>query len=353
MVRSNVRLSAVSRFTYNYEGGFSNNFDLVRLVLASSVVFLHFDHLINEESVSEVLSNFEFISSRAVQGFFVVSGFVVFMSYVRTPDLNRYFVSRFLRLYPAYVVAVLLISVFSVVLPSCSIFHEQEWIKYFIANLSFLNFIKPNLDCLFQGNFDDTINGALWTLKIEVAFYLTVPLIYFAIDKLGSSIVLLSIYLASISYTIILEYFFSVTGSGIYDILSRQLPGQMTYFATGIFLYIYHKKLAPHFLWILPICILVIFLDLNFIQPAALGFLVIFLATAPVKKVSFSKIGDLSYGIYIFHFPIIQTYIHFKVFEGQNVIIFFLTVITTFILSFMSARLVEEPASRLKRRAFN
>lgn len=47
----------------------------------------------------------------------------------------------------------------------------MEVFKYVAANLVFLNFTHPNLPGLFESNSLQAINGALWTLKIEVMFY--------------------------------------------------------------------------------------------------------------------------------------------------------------------------------------
>ena len=63
------------------------------------------------------------------------------------------------------------------------------------ANLIFLNFVHPTLPGVFEGNQLSEVNGALWTLKIEVMFYAAVPLLAWAFRKLGRLPVIAAVYL--------------------------------------------------------------------------------------------------------------------------------------------------------------
>lgn len=83
-----------------------NNFDLLRLIFAATVCFVHADELSGYAKIgwiSQVLS-----SEVAVKAFFVVSGFLIFMSYERSSSLATYFIKRVRRIYPAYVTVILL-----------------------------------------------------------------------------------------------------------------------------------------------------------------------------------------------------------------------------------------------------
>jgi len=79
-----------------------NNFDLLRFSFAFVfVVFLVHAYAL---SGAETLSIFvHYLSSEiAVKSFFVVSGFLIFMSYENTHNVKRYFIKRLRRIYPAY-----------------------------------------------------------------------------------------------------------------------------------------------------------------------------------------------------------------------------------------------------------
>lgn len=71
--------------------------------------------------------------------------------------------------------------VFASDLTPAQYFTDSGLIKYLAANLSFLNFLHPTLPGVFQGQefVNPAVNGSLWTMKIEWALYLSVPLIYF------------------------------------------------------------------------------------------------------------------------------------------------------------------------------
>lgn len=339
-------------FKHKYRGGFANNFDLMRLFLATSVVFLHFDHLVNDPAVSALLKPTEFVSSRAVNGFFVVSGFVVYMSFDRSRKLGKYLVSRFLRLYPAYLAAILIVGSLPFVLSSCAgqDYFSPAWLRYLGTNLVFLNFLQPNLPCVFDGNFDNTLNGSLWTLKIEVMFYAVVPVLFFLIRRFGGVLVL------SLTFAFSLAYFYGMmaladtSGSGAYVVLARQLPGQMTYFSAGIFLYLYYERFAAHIAWLFPLAVALLFVPFLWIEPIALGIVIIGAAVAPKYHVDLSKIGDLSYGVYVFHFPIIQLFLQLGIFKGSHLGLFAAVLSATFFAAFLSSRLIEKPAALLNRK---
>lgn len=115
-------------------------------------------------------------------------------------DNKRYFLKRALRIYPAYFCIVLICAVMGVFFSAYS--WREYWslslLKYIAANLVFLNFLQPNLPGLFESNAIQAVNGALWTLKIEVMFYLFVPLAVMAFRKFGRLTVIVALYIASV-----------------------------------------------------------------------------------------------------------------------------------------------------------
>ncbi len=81
---------------------------------------------------------------------------------------------------------------------SAADYFSVDWLKYVAANLLFLNFIHQDLPGLFSINNLNAVNGALWTLKIEVMFYVCVPLFVFMMRKFGRWQALLSLYAACV-----------------------------------------------------------------------------------------------------------------------------------------------------------
>lgn len=342
----------MTEFPHKYHGGFANNFDLIRLILATSVVFLHFDHLVHDPAVSSVLRYTEFLSGRAVDAFFVVSGFVVYMSFDRTPNLKKFAINRFFRLYPAYLAAVLSVALLPLALSSCGggDLFSPTWWRYLAVNLVFMNFLQNSLPSLFAGNFDNALNGALWTLKIEVMFYAVVPILFYLIRRFGGGLVLALTFVAGLVYSSVLLGLAERSGSGLYTTLAHQLPGQMPYFSVGIFLYLYYERIAAHWLWLVPLALALLVPQLSWTEPVAVGVVVIAAAMGFRTHVNLTKIGDLSYGIYIFHFPIIQVFLQLNLFQGSPLAKFIAVLVTTLVVAFLSSRLVEQPSAKLKKK---
>ena len=86
-----------------------NNFDLLRLVFASSVFFWHL-HVLTQAPALELFSRV-FSASIAVKSFFVISGYLVMMSYVNSTSLWDYAEKRVRRIYPAYAAVVLVCAI--------------------------------------------------------------------------------------------------------------------------------------------------------------------------------------------------------------------------------------------------
>jgi peptidoglycan/LPS O-acetylase OafA/YrhL len=299
-----------------------NNLDCLRLILASTVALFHFNAL----TQLPALSAFDrFLSAPfAVRSFFVISGLLIFRSYTRSSSVSSYFEKRVRRIYPAYftviAIAAIALCLLSTV-PFSHYFGIGFW-KYLGANLLFLNFLAPSLPGVFQSNNITAVNGALWTLKIEAIFYLSVPIIHYLCNRLGTKRVMVAIFALSCLWKYGFAYLatrgaahglYSLDGSrNIYSQLEVQFPAQLAYFSAGILLLLYFDKLKHHFLAISVISACLYLVDHFY----AHGILDIFWISGLVFVFgfwryfgNFSKYGDFSYGVYIVHWPIIQTLI--------------------------------------------
>ena len=107
-------------------------------------------------------------------------------------------------------------------------------------------------------------------------------------------------------------------------LLAKQLPGQMSYFVVGIFSYLYFYNLMKIKFKIVLISIFILIASyyyssiFNVFYPAALGLIVIISAYSLPFFNNFGKYGDFTYGLYIFHFPVIQLFRHYNLFEQYN-----------------------------------
>jgi peptidoglycan/LPS O-acetylase OafA/YrhL len=297
-----------------------NNLDCLRLILALIVVLFHLCGLAGIHSLSGydryVPADF------AVKGFFVISGLLIYRSYVRSSSFASYLGKRARRIYPAYFTVVVFGAIalcFLSTLPVRQYFGAGFW-KYLGANLLFLNFLAPTLPGVFTSNGTLAVNGALWTLKIEVAFYLFVPVMHYLCDRFGTRKVMGALFcfsflwkygfafLASIASS---RSVYSIDGSrSIYYKLEAQFPAQLVYFSAGILLLLYFDTLKLHCRSIAGITFGVFLLDCCF-KGGVLDVVwisgVVFLFGFWPYLGNFSKHGDFSYGVYIVHFPILQT----------------------------------------------
>ena len=83
----------------------SNNFDLLRLVLASFVIISHSYPLTKNKEILSSLTNGQVdFGGLAVNSFFALSGYFIFLSLQRSKTISNYIWKRILRLYPALIV---------------------------------------------------------------------------------------------------------------------------------------------------------------------------------------------------------------------------------------------------------
>lgn len=322
-----------------------NNFDLLRLLFAGVVCLVHAAYLSDFQTLAWITGVLS--SSIAVKAFFVVSGFLIFMSFERSSSLSSYARKRINRIYPAYFVAVIIsaLALVSVSGNTYSDYFSLLWIKYVAVNLVFLNFLQQTLPGVFESNKLAAVNGALWTLKIEVTFYLSVPLFVYLFRRFSPFPLLVFFYCSSVAYSIGMTAIAERTGSPIYLELSRQLPGQLSYFLSGAFLYYFLPLFERRIVYFLIFAVTTLVVNLSFplpiLEPFALATLVIFFGLY-LYVGNFGKYGDFSYGFYILHFPVIQIFINSGWFHESPWLFLVSVILTTFIAAIAMWHLVEK-----------
>ncbi len=288
-----------------------NNFDLGRLLLAAIIVFYHCGALSHQASL-DLLAR---IDSRApVEGFFAISGCLIFASWDRCASLGDYAAKRARRILPGYFGVTLLC-----VLIALGFTHRfTDW-KFLLANASFLNFLHPGIDGVFDHAPENAaMNGSLWTIRIEIMFYFAVPIVVWLGRKLGRDRFFVAVAVLSVLYR------YAALGKlppfhHAHRELSNALPGQMSFFAVGALIYHHLPTFRRVGKWlVLPALAAYVHAELTgtyFLRPLAIPVLVLgFCFLLPEMKGP-TRWGDFSYGTYLLHWPIIQSLIRLGLFD--------------------------------------
>nr|WP_315240880.1 acyltransferase [uncultured Flavobacterium sp.] len=313
---------------YNFED--KNCFDFLRVIFCAIIILSHLYELSECASLS-FLSFFYDKGILGLQAFFIISGFLVAKSYQRTSTLKKYFIKRAKRLFPAYIFLLLLtvigMSIFSKY-GFFDYFTNTDIYKYFVWNIMFLNFMHPCLPGIFENNLLCAVNGALWTLKVEESFYIFLPFIFYLIRKTKkATVVIMIIYFLSLLYWYVMDEIFDK------PLLAKQMPGYLVFFSVGIFLNLNLKYVLKHskqlFLMAIISLLLTYFFrfQINFLYPASFGLLIIIIAYNFPLFNGFGKYGDFTYGLYIYHFPIIQLFRQYDLFNKYNAIVMAIVVV--------------------------
>ncbi len=270
-----------------------NNFDIVRLSLAIVVVFFHIGYISGANIFAHLPRYFS--GHLAVEGFFAISGFLIFASYERCLSLKDYFIKRAARILPGYWVATALCLVIAFCYGS---FHIG---RFLLANLTFATFLYPTIPGVLQSNPTSVMNGALWTIKIEVMFYILVPAIVWLCRRLNRDAVLWTLFVASIAFR---------TAFASHETLALQLPGQLSFFMIGALIHYHLPFFEKNGKWLMLGSVLLYLLHIKtgwfFPRPAAIATLTLGASLLlPVVKGP-TRWGDFSYGTYVLHWPMIQ-----------------------------------------------
>jgi peptidoglycan/LPS O-acetylase OafA/YrhL len=282
----------------------------------------------------------------AVFVFFAISGFLVTQSFEQTQGPMRYLVKRCLRIFPGYIV-VLVLTAFALgplvtTLPVAEYFRRPEPYWYVLDNAVFNINLHELPGVLFVDNAVGLeVNGSLWSLGYEFEMYLMVlALGVLRLIRLRVCVALLALGMACIHF----------------DALSF-LGGwgwMLGFFAAGMAIYkmrdlrIFHPNIA---LFAALGLILSGVYQGAFIQlfPIFGCYLALYLALHPrLPVIPAARFGDLSYGLYIYGWPSQQTVIWLMHGHAQWWQVFVLSSLLAGTLAFLSWHLIEKRALRLK-----
>jgi peptidoglycan/LPS O-acetylase OafA/YrhL len=339
-----------------------NNFDALRLVAATSVVFSH-SFLISEgtqdhEPLIWLTGNQSIFGLVGVFVFFAISGFLVTQSFEATGDAWRFLAKRALRIFPGLFVATVLSAfvlapLVTTLWPSVFLSRPEPY-EYVIGNTLLDQTVHELPGVMFVNNpVGLEINGSLWTLRLEFAMYLMVlALGVLRLLTVRVALLLVVFGIVCLRFNMLDElekwgwFFHLLSGWG-------WLVG---FFAAGMVLYkLRHTRIFDGRIALLALAGLVISVPLRqflVLFPLFGCYLALWLALTPrLPVIPAARFGDLSYGIYIYGWPVEQGTVWLLGGRAAWWQVFLLALPAAAAIAFLSWHLVERPALRLKPRA--
>jgi len=336
----------------------TNNFDLIRLVAATQVMLFHALHYLPVPT-----GNLKAWVAYApgVPAFFFVSGFLISASWERNPDLRTFWINRALRIFPA-LWAVLFFSLLTLLL-----FYDRTILganvgKLVLWSISQVTILQDWIPDFMRGYGVGGMNGSLWTIPVELSFYAFTPIVYWIGRRLG--------HLERILVTVIVlsfgtQYAMNLSQDALpelaYKLLDKSPLPWVGMFCCGVLAQRHfqaiHGWVAGRFAWFAAIYVLAAlaahylplypllrgnYNSMGILNYAALCGLILAAAyTRPRLAESVLHRNDLSYGIYIFHIPVINMFVHNAVGGWTG---FLSALAISIALAAMSWFLVEKPA---------
>jgi len=311
----------------------TNNFDLIRLLAASQVLLVHIP---NTLSLTIKPAVFAFLLGQfpGVSVFFVVSGFLVTQSYrYGSGGAVSYFGRRALRIYPALWVNIGLIVLLLAATGSLSSEIRGpkllEWllVTFFMGSEIAGNFFVGIITAA-DGLYRQFPSGVTWTLVVEIGFYILLPFIILGRSS-DKRRLLASLVVWMIISLLVSHYYFHLKDvspeGGLTKLLSINTFTYLWTFLIGVTCAIYWDRLhvffEGYFLpWLAVYLCAAVFVHFYFhvddfghyTSTAGMEFMTLLMAGV-VMSFAFTwrnaaailRGNDLSYGIYLYHRPII------------------------------------------------
>lgn len=330
-----------------------NNFDFLRLMFAMFVVITHsyfFCGNADSDLLSQLTHGQTTFSYIGVRGFFIISGYLIFLSMQRSSTWQSYYWKRFLRLFPGLAVMLLLTVCLGIFVYDNSLksymLNKTVW-TYLPNNLSLYN-LQFGISGVLNG---DAINGSLWTIRYEFSLYVLVSLLFFVRNR---GMLPRQLLIAAFLVLMFVKFFlFQTQGSWGYEIGNSNSLNLALFFISGSVLAAFEIEKFKFKTILLIISGIILALSFCFTIFSISQFIffpisIIIIGISSTRYIhSLSdKFGDFSYGIYIYSYPVQIVLVHFFDFNYTQLI--GVTLILSITLGYLSWNLIEKKALEFK-----
>lgn len=151
-----------------------NNYDFLRLLLATMVIWAHSYALLGE--TEPTLGGIS-VGALAVNGFFAISGCFITISWLRSRSLWSFARKRIARIYPGFLAAAVLCLLFVLPVASSRGISSISSISTAKTTAYLLTLRLPPTPGVFPGLAVPAINGSLWTIKYEFMCYMALAML--------------------------------------------------------------------------------------------------------------------------------------------------------------------------------
>lgn len=297
--------------------GRDNNLNMIRMLAAAAVLVSHAWPIALGAGAAEplYLQTGQTLGHFAVAVFFGLSGLLIARSFDRRRSMSHFLVARFLRLYPALLVVLVLtvvVGAFVTKLEFTQYFGSRDTWAYIPSNMSLvrMQYVLPGV---FSDNaYGPPINGSLWTLFYEVVCYAGVVVLgLFGILRHRPAMLAVMIAATLLHFVAPL---IAQSGAGFpAGLVSRlELFALLSFpFTLGTFAYVWRDHIRLSGWIVLLLWSLVPLLAGTESMPTfitlALVYTTFWVGFVPKgRALAYNRLGDYSYGIYIYAFPVQQ-----------------------------------------------
>lgn len=315
-----------------------NAFLLIRYFFALSLFVFHFSVLTDSHL------NLPVGGGQVVAAFFTMSGFLIFKSLQRGGTTRAYAKRRFIHIYPAYACCILLCTALGACfssIPLHEFFHNTKTWKYIFSNLAFLNFLQPTLPGVFADNYIQAVNGSLWFMKVEVIFYISAPVLFHIYKRFNKHKTSICFYIMLITLCTATAHILQRTGFGSLAPIENTLRGLLQIFC-GVAAFQYIAYIKRHIIKVLLFSAAIYAVanscpQLYAISSPAFALTIVCTAYLPEllpERISaclkyITSIPDITYGIYLYHFPVIQAVIAAGIYRQNGLKTFTISLFIT------------------------
>jgi peptidoglycan/LPS O-acetylase OafA/YrhL len=343
-----------------------NAFAFLRIVLALLVIVSHSYALggFGPDPLAAITDGSHNLGEIAVAIFFLLSGFLLTRSGLRSASIGRFLWHRFLRIFPGYWICLLLTAfVFSPLFEllkhgafsadASLAYVRGNWTMFHLNGFSIegvMNLCPATIGSVLNENPHPwNLNGSLWSLPYECACYLVLALFALAgvLRRARFAIVILygglwALYAFSYLDT---EYFHECFPSRYL----KPLLFLGLYFSAGCVCYLYRNSIpASKRLFVACLGLLMVgllFDSFELVAPIAITYASMCLAFwLPIRH--FDRYGDFSYGTYIYAFPVQQGLVLLHLDQKGLAVFLAASVIVTLLFAVLSYHGIEGPSLR-------